>query len=84
MHYPQFFGLKGRRDTARGETPGIATTDGLPSLCGLEGRGDASPAVGVVRDSRGPSGRKNSGRPPNPGVSPRAVSLRPFRPKNCG
>ena len=40
-HYPHFFGLKGRRDTARGETPGIATTDGLPSLCGLEGRGDA-------------------------------------------
>ena len=46
---PNFFGLKGRRDTARGETPGIATTDGLPSLCGLEDRGDASPAVGVVR-----------------------------------
>ena len=45
---------------------------------------------------RQPRGRRRSGLPrpfrpqefgvppPNPGVSPRAVSLRPFRPKNCG
>ena len=34
---PQVFGLKGRRDPARGETPGFGGSDTVD--CGLKGRG---------------------------------------------